>query len=516
MLRQILTLFVLAIALDSSLARVCFNGRCYEGTHPSLRPNVCRGPHQHWSRYGGCDKTCKDLDGLAPCSTVALGKCLCNDGYVRKYEDGTGPCIPPHRCPHRCPKHQHWSRNVGCEKTCFDLNGSRACSLLLKAGCKCDHGYVRRNKDGTGPCIRPSQCHHHHRCPKHEHWTRDKGCEKTCGNLGGNRNCPLILTSGCKCNNHFVRKHPDGTGPCIPPSKCPHRCPKHEHWTRDKGCEKTCGNLGGNRNCPLILTSGCKCNRHLVRKYLDGTGPCIPPSQCPRCPGRHERWDKCRGRCQPTCGHRYPMCDLMCSPGCVCKDGFVRRGNNGPCIRKRDCPHRCPKHEHWTRDKGCEKTCGNLGGNRNCPLILTSGCKCNNHFVRKHPDGTGPCIPPSKCPHRCPKHEHWTRDKGCEKTCGNLGGNRNCPLILTSGCTCNRHFVRKHPDGTGPCIPPSQCPRCPGRHERWDKCRGRCQPTCGHRYPMCDLMCSPGCVCKDGFVRRGNNGPCIRKRDCPN
>ncbi|UXI23226.1 neuropeptide GPCR A44 [Sarcoptes scabiei] len=400
MLRQILTLFVLAIALDSSLARVCFNGRCYEGTHPSLRPKVCRGPHQHWSRYGGCDRTCKDLDGLAPCSTVALGKCLCNDGYVRKYEDGTGPCIPPHRCPHRCPKHQHWSRNVGCEKTCFDLNGSRACSLLLRAGCKCNRGFVRKFRDGTGPCIPPSQCHHH-RCPKHEHWTRDKGCEKTCGNLGGNRNCPLILTSGCACNKHFVRKHPDGTGPCIPPSQCHH--------------------------------------------------------------------------------------------------------------------HRCPKHEHWTRDKGCEKTCGNLGGNRNCPLILTSGCACNKHFVRKHPDGTGPCIPPSQCPHhRCPKHEHWTRDKGCEKTCGNLGGNRNCPLILTAGCKCNNHFVRRYSDGTGPCIPPSQCPRCPGRHERWDKCRGRCQPTCGHRYPMCDLMCSPGCVCKDGFVRRGNNDPCIRKRDCPN
>ncbi|KPM02580.1 cysteine rich trypsin inhibitor-like protein 1 [Sarcoptes scabiei] len=278
MLRQILTLFVLAIALDSSFARVCFNGRCYEGTHPSLRPKVCRGPHQHWSRYGGCDRTCKDLDGLAPCSTVALGKCLCNDGYVRKYEDGTGPCIPPHRCPHRCPKHQHWSRNVGCEKTCFDLNGSRACSLLLRAGCKCNRGFVRKFRDGTGPCIPPSQCHHH-------------------------------------------------------------RCPKHEHWTRDKGCEKTCGDLKGNRDCPLILTAGCTCNRYYVRRYSDGTGPCIPPSQCPRCPGRHERWDKCRGRCQPTCGHRYPMCDLMCSPGCVCKDGFVRRGNNGPCIRKRDCPN---------------------------------------------------------------------------------------------------------------------------------------------------------------------------------
>ncbi|KAI7691370.1 hypothetical protein SSS_09653, partial [Sarcoptes scabiei] len=378
MLRQILTLSVFAFALDSTIAKVCLsNGLCYEGIYPSLKPKVCSGRHEHWSRYGGCDKNCLDLLGNSPCPKVGFEKCLCDDGYVRRNKDGTGPCIPPSQCPHRCPKHQHWSKN---------------------AGCKCDKGYVRRNKDGTGPCI--------------------------------------------------------------PPSQCPHRCPKHQHWSKNVGCEKTCHNLSNSRPCSLLLKAGCKCDKGYVRRNKDGTGPCIPPSQC---------------------------------------------------------PHRCPKHEHWTRDKGCEKTCGNLGGNRNCPLILTSGCTCNRHFVRKHPDGTGPCIPPSQCPHhRCPKHEHWTRDKGCEKTCGNLDGNRNCPLILTAGCTCNRHLVRKYLDGTGPCIPPSQCPhrRCPGKHEKWDKCRGHCQPTCRHKHPMCDLLCRPGCICEDGYVRKNSHGPCIRKRDC--
>ncbi|KAF7489610.1 hypothetical protein SSS_07097 [Sarcoptes scabiei] len=262
-------------------------------------------------------------------------------------------------------------------------------------------------------------------------WSRYGGCDKNCLDLLGNVHAR------------------NGTGPCIPPSQCPHRCPKHQHWSKNVGCEKTCHNLSNSRPCSLLLKAGCKCDKGYVRRNKDGTGPCIPPSQCPhRCP-KHQHWSK--------------------NAGCKCDKGYVRRNKDGtgPCIPPSQCPHRCPKHEHWTRDKGCEKTCGNLGGNRNCPLILTSGCTCNRHFVRKHPDGTGPY------------------------------GNRNCPLILTAGCTCNRHLVRKYLDGTGPCIPPSQCPhrRCPGKHEKWDKCRDQV-------------------VCEDGYVRKNSHGPCIRKRDC--
>ncbi|KAI7685331.1 hypothetical protein SSS_10529 [Sarcoptes scabiei] len=37
------------------------------------------------------------------------------------------------------------------------------CPLSCRPGCKCDKGYVRRNSNGGGPCVRRRHCKNHHK-----------------------------------------------------------------------------------------------------------------------------------------------------------------------------------------------------------------------------------------------------------------------------------------------------------------------------------------------------------------
>ncbi|KAI7685316.1 hypothetical protein SSS_10529, partial [Sarcoptes scabiei] len=63
----------------------------------------------------------------------------------------------PHH-PH-CPPHSHWAPcGLSCPKTCAHPYGPFRCPLVCKPGCKCDKDYVRRNSDGTGPCVRRRHC----------------------------------------------------------------------------------------------------------------------------------------------------------------------------------------------------------------------------------------------------------------------------------------------------------------------------------------------------------------------
>ncbi|KAI7685332.1 hypothetical protein SSS_10529, partial [Sarcoptes scabiei] len=69
-----------------------------------------------------------------------------------------GPCVRRRHCkrPHhrKCPKHSHWAPcGLSCPKTCAHPHGPLKCPLSCRPGCKCDKDYVRRNSDGTGPCI---------------------------------------------------------------------------------------------------------------------------------------------------------------------------------------------------------------------------------------------------------------------------------------------------------------------------------------------------------------------------
>ncbi|KAI7685285.1 hypothetical protein SSS_10529, partial [Sarcoptes scabiei] len=93
----------------------------------------------------------------------------------------------PHH-PH-CPPHSHWDPcSPGCEHSCATLDKDLVCTKECGPGCACDDDYVRRNSDGTGPCVRRRHCKrpHHRKCPKHSHWAPcGRSCPKTCARPHG-------------------------------------------------------------------------------------------------------------------------------------------------------------------------------------------------------------------------------------------------------------------------------------------------------------------------------------------
>ncbi|KPM04393.1 cysteine rich trypsin inhibitor-like protein 6 [Sarcoptes scabiei] len=121
--------------------------------------------------------------------------------------------------------------------------------------------------------------------------------------------------------------------------------------------------------------------------------------------GRYEQYSHCTTRCQTSCFSKnwLTRCQFLrrCRPGCVCQAGYVRKylGGRGPCIPKYKCPKKkhCGKHQHWSKCKGhCQLTCRHPKSVK-CPAICRPGCICNKGYVRKNDDGTGPCIKKKKC-----------------------------------------------------------------------------------------------------------------------
>ena len=55
---------------------------------------------------------------------------------------------------------------------------------------------------------------------------------------------------------------------------------------------------------------------------------------------------ECMG-CPPTCKNPTPqMCDLACFPGCVCKEGLVRRQSDNKCVPEDMCRSgKCEVHQ---------------------------------------------------------------------------------------------------------------------------------------------------------------------------
>ncbi|KAI7685322.1 hypothetical protein SSS_10529 [Sarcoptes scabiei] len=184
---------------------------------------------------------------------------------------------PHHR---KCPKHSHWAPcGLSCPKTCAHPHGPLRCPLVCKPGCKCDKDYVRRNSDGTGPCVRRRHCKrpHHRKCPKHSHWAPcGLSCPKTCAHPHGPLKCPLSCRPGCKCDKDYVRRNSDGTGPCVRRRHCkrPHhrKCPKHSHWAPcGRSCPKTCARPHG----PLNVHYHVDLDANAIKAMCDETAMAV-------------------------------------------------------------------------------------------------------------------------------------------------------------------------------------------------------------------------------------------------
>ncbi|KPM04392.1 Inducible metalloproteinase-like protein [Sarcoptes scabiei] len=405
-------------------------------------------------------------------------------------------------------KHQHFEAcGSSCPPTCEFPKGKPVCTTECRIGCVCDRGYVRKNADGTGPCVKPSKCSKpipptskpSCRGP-HEHFEScGSSCPKTCKFPNGKRICTRDCKVGCVCDKGFVRQNPNGTGPCI----LPHECPKP-----------------------------------------------IPPTAKPSCKGPHEHFVSCRGHCQSTCKHRnldVVPCTRICKPGCVCDLGYVRANLNGtgPCIPTAKCSEPIPPtekpsckgpHEHFEPcGTSCPKTCEIPKGKRICTRDCRVGCFCDDGYVRQNANGTGLCILPSECPKPIPPtakpsckgpHEHFEScGSSCPKTCKSPNGKKICTLDCKVGCVCDPGFVRLNSDGTGPCIlvgdcpaisPPTEKPSCKGEHEHYEKCTGHCQTTCKNPklgLVPCTKICKSGCVCDMGYLVKENMNISINAED---
>ncbi|KAF7265938.1 hypothetical protein GWI33_020679 [Rhynchophorus ferrugineus] len=54
-----------------------------------------------------------------------------------------------------------------------------------------------------------------------------------------------------------------------------------------------------------------------------------------------------------------------------------------------------------------------------------------------------------------------------------------------------------------------------GKNETYDPCGPFCVAHCVFRqFTSCKPGCNPGCFCKDGYIRRTRDGPCILYSDC--
>ncbi|EAT43033.1 AAEL005487-PA [Aedes aegypti] len=92
---------------------------------------------------------------------------------------------------------------------------------------------------------------------------------------------------------------------------------------------------------PIITVLVCCSAAMMVLSIpLEGT-PCDVRPTCNKtdCSGAFEEYRCCYGCYEPTCAvpEQNIQC-FACNDGCVCKDGYIRSCDKGPCIPKQQCP----------------------------------------------------------------------------------------------------------------------------------------------------------------------------------
>ncbi|RZB39094.1 zonadhesin, partial [Asbolus verrucosus] len=161
----------------------------------------------------------------------------------------------------------------------------------------------------------------------------------------------------------------------------------------------------------------------------------------------------------------------------------------------------------------CPLTCQNNTA-QVCPEICIPGCFCKDGFVRKSVDG--PCILVEHCKNvpKCGDNEEF---KGCGTLCPPTCENpkpKFCPYMCVEGCVCKEGFIRNAEGGV--CIPTDSCLEVCKENEVYNDCGTLCPGTCSEPVKSCNKMCASGCFCQEGYILDNESQECIKIEECPN
>ncbi|XP_063292118.1 zonadhesin-like [Pelobates fuscus] len=112
----------------------------------------------------------------------------------------------------------------------------------------------------------------------------------------------------------------------------------------------------------------------------------------------------------------------------------------------------------------------------------------------------------------CEPNKMFYPCKPCPKSCDNV--EIPCLKLCQPECYCKPGYVLTS-STSNTCVPETQCTSC-GPNGRFDDCNAHCQATCENYMQAnraCPMMCVPGCVCEQGYVKYNNE--CIRPESCP-
>jgi hypothetical protein len=162
----------------------------------------------------------------------------------------------------------------------------------------------------------------------------------------------------------------------------------------------------------------------------------------------------------------------------------------------------------------CPETCNDKGVPKICPDVCVEGCFCKEGFVRKSENGQ--CVPIAACENvpKCTENEKFTECGSlCPLTCDN-NVPRLCPEVCLETCVCKKGYVRSTLGG--PCVPQDSCSQviCKA-NEIYKTCGSPCPGTCSQPTRVCERRCVAGCFCQDGYVLDDKTHECILADSCP-
>ncbi|XP_035227821.1 zonadhesin-like, partial [Stegodyphus dumicola] len=471
---------------------------------------ICRKNEEYNNCGTACPPTCSNPNPV--CTRQCVKGCFCKKGYIKNDD---GHCTRRELCPKRsCGINEEYNNcGTACPATCSRPNP--VCTKQCVRGCVCKKGYIRND---NGICIRREQCPNGI-CGKNEEYN-DCGtaCPPTCSNP--DRICIDKCVSGCFCKKGYIR---NDRHVCIPRKDCPkaHVCPENQQYYKCKPtCRHTCSTYNSTKAyCSKLCIPGCFCKPGMV---LRKDGVCVLPERCPpACGPKEEYYDcipDCKNRCNPS-----KFCPLICRSGCFCRKGLVLK-EDGKCVRPQDCnttavttqkpPQQCGRDEqYYTCIPFCRNTCENYGRtDLECPDICISGCSCKEGLIKRE---DGACVPPRECRNlTCGvDEEYYDCIPDCKNRCH---PKRICSRRCRRGCFCRKGlFLRED----GRCVQPQQCKpaiQCEKDKEYYEciPCRNTCK-SYGRDDIVCPALCTSGCFCKQGFVKR-EDGACVHPDECWN